>query len=78
MDEEVSKASLLRAWKDQDRFGIKFLCSQHGSHRIKIGVDVGSDHFHKTKLSIGNGQLAIFNEQFKIRRYLSSLLGIDN
>jgi hypothetical protein len=48
MDEELSKAPLLRAREDQDGIGIEFLCSQHGSHRIEIGIDVGGDYVHNT------------------------------
>jgi hypothetical protein len=65
MDKEIPKTPLLGTGKGQDRLGIKFLGGQHGGQGIKIGIDVGGDDVHNIKLSIGNGQLAIFNGQFK-------------
>jgi hypothetical protein len=53
MDEEITQASLLGAWKDQDRMRIELLGGQHGSQRIKIGIDMGGDDFHnKTELRV--------------------------
>ncbi len=46
MNEEIPKASLLRAGKDQDRIGIEFFGGQHGGQRIKICIDMRSDYFH--------------------------------
>jgi hypothetical protein len=47
MDEEIPKTSLLGSRKDQDRIGIKFLGSQHGSQGIEISIDMSGDYFHR-------------------------------
>jgi hypothetical protein len=57
MDEEITKTSLLRTGKDQNRAGIEFLRSQHGGQGIKIGIDMSGDHVHN-QTAYGMGLIA--------------------
>ena len=51
MDKKVPDGLLLRAGKDQDRVGVKFLRSHHGRKGVEIGVEMGSDDLHSKKIS---------------------------
>jgi len=46
MDEKISKAPLLRPWKDQNGMGIELLGGHHGGQGVKVSIGVGGNDFH--------------------------------